>query len=143
VHFAALILGSSVALAQFDYFAPSAAMKDSICRADFRIAMDGWVAPGVERAKSECSEQYSRWISELPPTVFHITDEGITVGRTTLSWKGLRARKGRLVTEGIGDIGFPAIYLHHEGVHLTLRFQTDMQADTAFKAITERLSEKK
>lgn len=143
LHFAVLIVGSSVAFAQIDYLArPSAAIRDSLCRADFNIAMDGWVGPGVERAKSECSLQYSRWITELPPTSFRITGEGISVGRTTLSRKGLRIRKGHLVVVGVSDIAFPAIYLHHEQGDITLRFQTPTQADTAFNSLSAWMLER-
>jgi len=74
VLFAGLVFGSSVVLAQVDYFAPTATMKESFCRANFRIAMDGFVGPGVERAKLECSQQYAQWISEIPPTESSITD---------------------------------------------------------------------
>jgi hypothetical protein len=138
--FAGLVFGSTVALAQFDYFAPSATMEDSLCRAAFRIAMDGYVGPGVDRAKLECSQQYVRWSSELPPTEFRLTDQKITVGNTQLPRKGLEVRKGQLVIAGIGDIAFPAVHLHHEDRNVTLRFQTDKQADTAFETITEWLA---
>lgn len=138
--FASFIVGSSIGLSQFAYFAPGDEMKDARCRARFEIAIDGFIGPGVDRAKSECRAQFAIWISELPPTRFNIGDEGITVGSTTLSADGLSARKGHILIAGIGDIAFPAVHLHHAGGALTLRFQTDAQADTAFRLITERLN---